>query len=352
MAEDQTIQTIKDLVHKLAEERGFDLRGYKFTTLERRVRRRMNKLNIGSYKEYLDYIREDHNETDKLLDTVLINVTRFFRDIQAWDALAQQVLPALFENKPPGSSLRVWCAGCATGEEPYSVAILLCELLGAKVKDYEIKIYATDIDESALNIARRAEYTAESLRGVRPDIKTRYFTGGHPTFRVAREVRRMVIFGRSNLLIDAPISHVDLLLCRNVLIYFDAAAQAHTVKRLLYALNDGGLLFLGKSESQLKRNVEFLPIDQRWRIFQRKAFAIIYSAISLIPASSATFPMGKRSKREVMDLDLRPQAAITVPCTTHSRIRHSHVPHAPAIAHHLESRIPSLYGKPLHALPV
>jgi two-component system CheB/CheR fusion protein len=267
MAEEQTIQTIKDLVHKLAEERGFDLRGYKFTTLERRVRRRMNKLNIGSYKEYLDYIREDHNETDKLLDTVLINVTRFFRDIQAWDALAQQVLPALFENKPPGSSLRVWCAGCATGEEPYSVAILLCELLGAKVKDYEIKIYATDIDESALNIARRAEYTAESLRGVRPDIKTRYFTGGHPTFRVAREVRRMVIFGRSNLLIDAPISHVDLLLCRNVLIYFDAAAQAHTVKRLLYALNDGGLLFLGKSESQLKRNVEFLPIDQRWRIF-------------------------------------------------------------------------------------
>jgi len=269
MAEEQTI---KDLVHELAEERGFDLRGYKFTTLERRVRRRMHQLNIESYKEYLDYIRGDHNETDKLLDTVLINVTRFFRDVQAWDVLAQQVLPVLFKNKPPGSSLRIWCAGCATGEEPYSVAILLCELLGAKVKDYEIKIYATDIDESALKTARRAEYTAESLRGVRPDIKTRYFTG-QPAFLVARDVRRMVIFGRSNLLIDAPISHVDLLLCRNVLIYFDATAQAHILRRLLYALNDGGFLFLGKSESQLKRNIEFIPVNQRWRIFQRRIAA-------------------------------------------------------------------------------
>ncbi|HEX3156089.1 MAG TPA: protein-glutamate O-methyltransferase CheR [Candidatus Angelobacter sp.] len=265
MAEEQTI---KDLVHELAEERGFDLRGYKFTTLERRVRRRMHQLNLASYSDYLDYIRGVHNETDKLLDTVLINVTRFFRDVQAWDTLAHEVLPALFKNKPPGSSLRVWCAGCATGEEPYSVAILLCELLRAKVKDYEIKIYATDVDESALNIARRAEYTAESLRGVRPDIKTKYFTG-QPAFRVTHDVRRMVIFGRSNLLTDAPISHVDLLLCRNVLIYFDAAAQAHILRRLQHALNDGGFLFLGKSESQLKRNIEFISINQRWRIFQR-----------------------------------------------------------------------------------
>jgi two-component system CheB/CheR fusion protein len=269
MAEEQTI---KDLVHELAEERGFDLRGYKFTTLERRVRRRMHQLNLGSYKEYLDYIRGDHNETDKLLDTVLINVTRFFRDVQAWDALAQEVLPALFKNKPPGSSLRIWCAGCATGEEPYSVAILLCELLKEKVKDYEIKIYATDIDEGALNIARRGEYTAESLRGMPPEIKTRYFTG-EPTFRVTGGVRRMVIFGRSNLLSDAPISHVDLLLCRNVLIYFDATAQTDILKRLQYALNDGGFLFLGKSESQLKRNIEFISINQRWRIFQRRIAA-------------------------------------------------------------------------------
>ncbi|HEY2497416.1 MAG TPA: CheR family methyltransferase [Candidatus Angelobacter sp.] len=263
-------QTLKDLVRELAEERGFDLRGYKFTTLERRVRRRMQQLSIGSYEEYLDFIHRNPGETAKLLDTVLINVTRFFRDPQAWDFLAEHVLPMLFKKRPPGSSFRVWSAGCATGEEAYSIAILLCEMLGARVKDYEIKIYATDNDENALGIARRAEYPADSLRGVSPEIKAKYFSGP-PVMRVARDVRRMVIFGRSNLLRDAPISHVDLLLCRNVLIYFDVTAQAHIMGCLQYALNDGGVLFLGKSESQLKRNPEFLPINQRWRIFQRRA---------------------------------------------------------------------------------
>src|SRR5215470_19777472 len=264
--------TLKDLVRRLAEERGIDLRGYKVTTLERRVRRRMQQVGINSYDEYLHYIGRDPTETAKLLDTVLINVTRFFRDMQAWDTLGEHVLPVMFKNRPPGSSFRVWCAGCATGEEPYSVAILLCELLGPRVKEYEIKIYATDNDESALNIARRAEYPPESLRGVRPEIKAKYFTG-EKLMRVARDVRRMVIFGRSNLLTDAPISHVDLLLCRNVLIYFDATAQNHIMGRIKYALNDGGVLFLGKSESQLKRNSEFMPIDPRWRIFQRRSVA-------------------------------------------------------------------------------
>src|SRR5438270_7769788 len=150
--------TLGDLIHRLAEERGIDLRGYKVSTLERRVRRRMQQLGIDTYEQYLRYTGREPGETGKLLETVLINVTRFFRDAQAWDALAEHVLPMLFRNKPPGSSFRVWCAGCATGEEPYSVAILLCELLGAKAKNYEIKIYATDNDEGALNIARRAEY--------------------------------------------------------------------------------------------------------------------------------------------------------------------------------------------------
>jgi two-component system CheB/CheR fusion protein len=264
--------TLKELVQRLAEERGVDLRGYKVTTLERRVRRRMQQLGIDSYADYLKFIARDPGETAKLLDTVLINVTRFFRDTQAWDALAEHVLPAMFKSRPPGSSFRVWSAGCATGEEPYSVAILLCELLGPRVKDYEIKIYATDNDECALNTARRAEYPPEALRGVKPEIKAKYFIGER-LMRVTRDVRRMVIFGRSNLMTDAPISHVDLLLCRNVLIYFDATAQAHIMGRLKYALNDGGVLFLGKSESQLKRNSEFIPIDPRWRIFQRRATA-------------------------------------------------------------------------------
>ncbi|HET9283324.1 MAG TPA: CheR family methyltransferase [Candidatus Angelobacter sp.] len=170
MAEPHTLKdaephTLEDLVRRLAEDRRVDLRGYKTTTLERRVRRRMQQLGAHPYEEYLQHIGRDQSETVKLLDTVLINVTRFFRDLQAWDSLAEHVLPVMFKVRPPGSSFRVWCAGCASGEEPYSVAIVLSELLGLRVKDYEIKIYATDNDESALNTARRAEYLLEALRG-------------------------------------------------------------------------------------------------------------------------------------------------------------------------------------------
>jgi two-component system CheB/CheR fusion protein len=229
----------------------------------------MQQLGVHSFADYLKYIRNTPGETGDLLNTVLINVTRFFRDPQAWDALAREVLPVMFRSKQPGTSLRVWCAGCATGEEAYSVAILLFELLGSRMREYEIKIYATDNDEHALSVARHAEYPPEALRGVRPEIKARYFTG-EKVLRVTREVRRLVIFGRSNILSDAPISHVDLLVCRNLLIYFDPAAQARIMARFRYALNDGGVLFLGKSESQLKRNPDFIPINARWRIFQRR----------------------------------------------------------------------------------
>lgn len=149
------------------------------------------------------------------------------------------------------------------------MAILLFEMLGSRVREYDIKIYATDNDEHALSVARRGEYPQEALRGVKPEIKARYFTG-EKHLRVAREVRRLVIFGRSNILSDAPISHVDLLVCRNLLIYFDPTAQAYIMARFRYALNEGGVLFLGKSESQLKRNSDFAPINSRWRIFQRR----------------------------------------------------------------------------------
>jgi two-component system CheB/CheR fusion protein len=263
------LATLTDLVEQLAQERGMDLRGYKHTSLGRRVQRRMQQVNIRSYREYMEYLRQHAEEPTELLNTVLINVTRFFRDPQAWETLQQEVLPALFRHRPVGTPFRVWCAGCSTGEEAYSAAIMLCEFLGTRIKDYEIKIYATDHDEEALRVARRGEYRPDHLRGVSPGIREKYFTG-ESTLRVVRHVRRMVIFGRSNLLSDAPISHVDLLVCRNVLIYFDSPAQEHILRQLRYALNEGSVLFLGKAESQLKRNSDFVPIDPRWRIFQRR----------------------------------------------------------------------------------
>lgn len=149
------------------------------------------------------------------------------------------------------------------------MAILLFELLRNRIREYDIKIYATDNDEQALAVARRAEYDPEAVRGLAPEIRTRYFAGD-TTLRVVREVRRIVIFGRSNILLDAPISHVDLLVCRNLLIYFDPAAQARIMARFHYALEEWGVLFLGKSESQLRRNSDFSAINARWRIFQKR----------------------------------------------------------------------------------
>jgi two-component system CheB/CheR fusion protein len=260
--------SLKDLLQELAEQRNFDFRGYKKTTLERRFRRRMFQLNLGGYADYGDYIRKHPDEINQLLNTLLINVTEFFRDPPAWEIMRHEILPSLLKRLKPGHSFRVWSAGCASGEEPYSVAILLCEHFGQRVQDYDIKIYATDIDDEALNTARRGEYSIDSVRRIRPEWRDKYFHG-KGLLRVNRDVRRLVIFGRSNLAHDAPISHVNLLICRNLLIYFDSELQKQILARLHYALEPGGVLFLGKSESQLTNSQMFQRINSRWRIFQR-----------------------------------------------------------------------------------
>ena len=260
--------TLKDLLQELAEQRNFDFRGYKKTTLERRFRRRMFQLNLGGYAQYAEYIRAHPDEATELLNTILINVTEFFRDPPAWEILRHEILPPLLKRIKPGHSFRAWSAGCASGEEPYSIAILLAEYFGSRIQDYDIKIYATDIDEEALNAARRGEYSIDAVRKVRPEWREKYFHG-KGLLRVNREIRRLVIFGRSNLGQDAPISHVNLIVCRNVLIYFDSDLQKHILSRLHYALDPGGVLFLGKSESQLTNSQQFQRQNSRWRIFQR-----------------------------------------------------------------------------------
>jgi len=260
--------SLKDLLEELAEQRNFDFRGYKKTTLERRFRRRMFQLNLGGYGEYSEYIRKHPDEVNELLSILLINVTEFFRDPPAWEILRHEILPSLLKQIKPGHSFRVWSAGCASGEEPYSVAILLAEHFGPRIQDYDVKIYATDIDEDALNTARRGEYSVDAVRRVHQEWRDKYFHG-KGLLRINREIRRLVIFGRSNLAHDAPISHVNLLVCRNLLIYFDSDLQKQILSRLHYALEPGGVLFLGKSESQLTNSHLFQRLNSRWRIFQR-----------------------------------------------------------------------------------
>ncbi|HEV2116649.1 MAG TPA: CheR family methyltransferase, partial [Terriglobales bacterium] len=260
--------SLRQLIDELANTRNLDLRGYKTTTLERRIRKRMSDVNSGSYSEYLEKVHQDPHEIANLLNTILINVTEFFRDPQAWEALRTEVLLGILRQLKPGDVFRAWCAGCASGEEPYSLAILISDFLRDKLADYDIKIYATDIDEEALTLARRGEYAADRLRRVRPEWRERYFTGSTRS-RINREQRRLVIFGRSNLMVDAPISHCLLIICRNLLIYFDTVTQKQILGRMHYALEPGGVLFLGKAESKLGESPLFRPLNLRWRLFQR-----------------------------------------------------------------------------------
>jgi two-component system CheB/CheR fusion protein len=258
---------LTEFLEVLVAEARIDLRGYKHTTLERRLRRRMDAVHAATFDDYLEIVRRKPEETNALLETVLINVTEFFRDPQAWDVIGEKVLPELTRDLRPGHSLRAWVAGCSTGEEVYSLAILLAEHFGPRIAEFDVKIYATDVDQDALNAARRGEYANEKLRKMRPQWRERYFSGTSP--RVNRDLRRLAIFGRSDLARDAPISHVSLVICRNVLIYFDTSTQHHILARLHYALDQGGVLFLGKAESKLSNSVLFRPIHSRWRIFRR-----------------------------------------------------------------------------------
>src|SRR5436190_9911586 len=256
------------LLQYLKTSRGFDFTGYKRSTLTRRVLKRMAALKkIKTYENYQDYLEVHPEEFATLFNTVLINVTSFFRDTAAWDYLARSIIPQVLKAKRPADPIRVCCVGCASGEEPYSVAMLLAEALGDKGFRDSVKIYATDIDADALAQARHGIYNGKSVAAVPAKLRAKYFESSHADqFVVKAELRRAVIFGRLDLVQDAPISRVDLLLCRNTLMYFNAEAQFKIIARFHFALNDSGLLVLGKSEMLLSHSDLFSTVDLEHRV--------------------------------------------------------------------------------------
>src|SRR5690242_5109134 len=257
------------LLQFLKESRAFDFTGYKRPSLMRRVRYRMRELAVGSFEEYQDVLQLNPDEFTALFNTILINVTGFFRDPEAWDYLRRDVLPTLVAAKNGGRQLRVWSAGCASGEEAYSLAMVLAELLGpAEFRD-RVKIYATDVDEDALSYARHGSYTEREVRGVPPELLDRYFDLVAGRYVVRKDLRRSVIFGRNDLVQDAPISRVDVLVCRNTLMYFTAETQARILTRFHFALAPAGILLLGKAEMLLSHGALFAPVDLRRRVFQK-----------------------------------------------------------------------------------
>jgi two-component system CheB/CheR fusion protein len=260
------------LLEFLRQSRGFDFTGYKRPSLMRRVGRRIQALQLEGFDGYRDYLEANVDEFALLFNTILINVTSFFRDPPAWEVLRREVIPRILETKGEQGLVRAWSAGCATGEEAYSLAISLAEAMGADAFRERVKIYATDVDEDALNHARQAIYTARDLEAVDEALRERYFERVGLRWGFRGDLRRAVIFGRNDLMQDAPISRLDLLCCRNTLMYFNAETQARIMSRFHFALgNNGndGYLFLGRAEMLLTQSPLFAPIDLKCRIFVR-----------------------------------------------------------------------------------
>jgi two-component system CheB/CheR fusion protein len=261
----------EQLLKYLKENRGFDFTEYKRASLMRRVRKRMSEVHIEEFETYQDFLEVHPQEFTALFNTILINVTSFFRDQEAWDYLAGEIVPKILEAKTPTSTIRLWSAGCASGEEAYSLAILMAEALGVEACRHHVKIYATDVDEEDLERARRGVYEAAALKEVPQDLQDKYFdrseNDGRYVFR--QDLRRTLVFGRHDLMHDAPISRLDLLLCRNTLIYFNREAQGRIVARFHFALKDSGYLFLGRAEMMLAHGKLFEPVNMRHRVFCR-----------------------------------------------------------------------------------
>src|SRR4051794_23065594 len=261
---------LEALLDFLKRGRGADFTGYKRSSLERRLRRRLDAVGCTSFGDYLDYLEVHPDEYEQLFESLLINVTEFFRDPPAWQHLREDVVPGLLAAKPADQPVRVWSAGCSSGQEAYTLAMVLADALGLDAYRERVKIYATDIDEAALNQARVGVYTAKEVESVPPELRARYFERADQRLAFRKDLRRTVIFGRNNLVQDAPISRLDLLVCRNTLMYFNAETQVRVLRHFHFALQDRGALMLGRSEMMISHRDLFSAIDLKQRIFAKQ----------------------------------------------------------------------------------
>ena len=271
-AETQTRGGLDKLIILLRAQTGHDFSLYKKSTISRRVERRMGLHQIDRIAAYVRLLQENPQETQLLFNELLIGVTNFFRDPAAWEKMKNEVFPALLAAYPRGMVLRAWTPGCSTGEEAYSLAICFKEAL-ADIKPaatYSLQIFATDLDRDAVDKARRGSYPANIAADVSAERLSRFFVleenGG---YRVNKEIREMVVFAPQNLVMDAPFTRLDLLVCRNLLIYLEAELQKKLLPLFHYALNPGGMLFLGSAETIGTFGSLFSPLDSRLRIYRR-----------------------------------------------------------------------------------
>jgi two-component system CheB/CheR fusion protein len=276
--------SFEQLLEFVRDERGFDYTGYRRPTLMRRFEKRMQEVGADDWDAYRAYLPEHPEEYVELFNTILINVTGFFRDRETWELVAADIIPRLLEERATEAPLRIWSAGCASGEEPYTIAMLLSEALGEEGFKRRVKIYATDIDEEALTQARDAAFSSKQLEGVPAELRDRYFEHSNHGFAFRNDLRRAVIFGRNDLHRDPPISRVDLLVSRNTLMYFGADVQQRILANFYFALNRGGFLVVGKAEALQSGRNFFVPYNLKRRVFMKDGAAETDFRLPRLPA--------------------------------------------------------------------
>src|SRR5215469_5145966 len=312
---EETDSTLEDLLVFIRDARGFDFTGYKRSSLARRIRKRMQEAGGADYVDYRDRLESSAEEFGLLFNTILINVTRFFRDTETWTFLRRDIMPELLADAEDGRDIRVWSAGCASGEEAYSLAILFAEALGVDETAKRVKIYGTDIDEEALHDARAGLYSQKALEALSPEMRGKYFEQNGTQFAFRTDLRRRVIFGRHDLTRDAPISRLDLLVCRNTLMYLNVETQSQVIDRFHFALRESGYLFLGKAEMLLSDGERFEVVSMRQRVFRRRPGATVprYQTMAMrfdvVGAPEVREVSRKRQLRDLA-LDSAPFAAI------------------------------------------
>jgi len=287
----ETQRPMQQIFAILRTSTGHDFSGYRQSTVRRRLQRRMSFHQTSDMRVYVNLLKKNEDEVKALLKDLLISVTSFFRDTEAFEILKEQ-LKELIKSKADADDLRAWIAGCATGEEAYSVAIIISECLNELEKHLKVQIYGTDIDVEALQAARTGKYPSNISTDVTPERLKRYFIKDGSFYLIRKEIREMVVFAPQNFIKDPPFSKMDLICCRNVLIYLESDVQKRTIPLLHYALKPGGVLLLGPSESIGEASDLFHQLSRKWKLYQRRETLV--SAVRLrFPTSFSPVPIGR-----------------------------------------------------------
>ena len=263
------IESVEGLLEYLKASRGFDFTAYKRSSLVRRIQKRQQAVAAPTFDGYQAYLESHPEEFPLLFNTILINVTSFFRDPDAWRYVASDIVPRILAATRPDGAIRLWSAGCASGEEAYTMAMIFAAQLGMEQFRQRVKIYASDVDEDSLVQGRHGSYTSQQVQDVPAEYLAQFFERVDDHYVFQKELRRSIIFGRHDLVQDAPISRVNLLACRNTLMYFTRETQARVLSRFHFALRGGGYLLMGRAELLLTHGDLFTPVELKWRVFSK-----------------------------------------------------------------------------------